>query len=177
MSYFIKQLLQFVTIVLPTFLQHRNFASPELVKNVCDKDEEEQALTPCVSKYGMMSDAYSVGVTLSEIVTGVPPGNDVTTYVNANRKPMPKPQTKLSKLLGSKPKGPYPVQLRLMGELPMPCSNLISSLMNYDPTTRLSVREAQDHEYIGGYDTLEHGDVVSKRGSKCVPLQNIAAYR
>ena len=156
----------------------RNFVSPELIENLCDKDEEEEALTPCVSKYGMISDAYSVGVTLSEIATGVPPGQDITTYVKANRKPMPKSQSKLSKLFcSSQSKGPHPIQLRLLGELPKPCSNLLSCLMNQDPTTRLSVREAQDHEYIGGYDSLEHGDVDSRSGSKCIPLQNIAAFK
>lgn len=155
----------------------RNFASPELVENVCDKDEEEEALTPCVSKYGMMSDAYSVGATLSELGTGVPPGQDVTEYVKTNRKTIPKPQSKVSKLFSRSKKGPYPIQLRLYEELPKPCSNLISSFMNHDPTKRISVREAQDHEYIGGYDTLEHGDVDSFRGSKCIPLQNIAAFK
>lgn len=163
------------------------------------KDEEAEALTPCVSKYGLMSDAYSVGVTLGEIVTGVshvicflsltlclelifvglqvPPGQDITTYVKLHRKELPKPQSKLSKLCFGSPKGPYPIQLRLFGELPKPCSSLISNLMNYDPATRMSVREAQEHEYIGGYDRLEHGDVVSRRGSVCVPLQNIAAFK
>lgn len=126
----------------------------------------------------MMSDAYSVGVTISEIATGVPPGQDMTTYVKAHRKPKPRQKSKISKLFcNNKSKGPYPVQLRLLGELPKPCSNLISSLMNYDPTTRLSVREAQDHEYIGGYDSLDHGDVDSRKGSKCIPLQNIAAFK
>ena len=125
----------------------------------------------------MMSDAYSVGVTLSEIATGVPPGQDVTAYVKANRNTIPKPQSKISKLFRSSNKGPHPIQLRLYGELPKPCSNLISSFMNYDPTQRISVRESQDHEYIGGYNTLEHGDVDSIRGCKCTPLQNIAAFK
>lgn len=148
--------------------------------NVQEKDESEEALSQCVSQYGMMSDAYSVGVTLKEIATGVPPGEDNTAYVKANRKQISKPKSKLSSLFNTNSKRlkvPYPIQLHLYGELPKPCSNLISSLMNYDATTRISVREAQEHEYIGGYDSLEHGDVESCPGSKCVPLQNIAAFK
>jgi len=158
----------------------KNFAAPELVDNVQEKEESEEALSQCVSQYGMMSDAYSVGATLSEIATGVPPGENLTAYVKTNRKQLPKPKSKLSRLFSTNtkaPKSPYPIQLRLYGELPKPCSNLISSLMNYDPTTRISVREAQEHEYIGGYDYLEHGDVESFPGSMCVPIQNIAAFK
>jgi serine/threonine protein kinase len=156
----------------------RNFAAPELVENVRNKDDPEDALTECVSNYGLIGDAYSIGATLSEIVTGVPPGQDIKTYVKANRK-VPKPQSKfskLSKVVCGGHKGPYDMQLRLFSELPKPCSNLITSLMDNNPITRSSVREAQEHEWIGGYDTLEHGDVDSRSGSKCIPLQNIAAF-
>ena len=150
------------------------------MENVCNKDEPDEALTQCVSKYGLIGDAYSVGATLSEIITGVPPGKDPATYVEANRMPNQKPLSRFSKIcqaVSGGQKGPYAIQLRTYEELPKPVTNLISTLMEYDPSARLSVRDAQDHEWIGGYDTLEHGDVESRRGSECVPLQNIAAFK
>lgn len=158
----------------------RFFAAPELVENVCNKNEPDEALTECVSNYGLIGDAYSVGATLSEIITGVPPGKDPFTYVESNRKPTQKLPSRFSKFyeaVSGGHKGPYDIQLRTYEELPKPVTNLISSLMENDPSARLSVRDAQDHEWIGGYDTLEHGDVESRRGSECVPLQNIAAFK
>ncbi|KAL3785319.1 hypothetical protein HJC23_008883 [Cyclotella cryptica] len=156
------------------------FAAPELVENVCNKDEPDEALTQCVSNYGLIGDAYSVGATLSEIITGVPPGKDPVAYVESNRKTTQKSSSRFSKLchiLSGGYKGPYDIQLRTHEELPKPVTNLISSLMEPDPSSRLSVREAQDHEWIGGYDALEHGDVDARRGGECVPLQNIAAFK
>ena len=46
------------------------------------KGESEVALSSCVSSYGLIVDAYAVGATLSEVLTGVPPGEgDATRYV------------------------------------------------------------------------------------------------
>jgi serine/threonine protein kinase len=48
-----------------------DYAAPE-VKNSRDKCEGDVALTDLVADYGLIADAYSVGCTIREILTGVP---------------------------------------------------------------------------------------------------------
>ena len=52
----------------------RHFAAPELVTSVREKRDSDVALSACVASYALISDAYAVGATLSEVATGVPPG-------------------------------------------------------------------------------------------------------
>ncbi|KAL7531956.1 hypothetical protein ACHAXR_004334, partial [Thalassiosira sp. AJA248-18] len=159
----------------------KHFAAPEIVGSVRDRRGSEIALTKCVSSYALISDAYAVGATLSEITTGVPPGQDAQTYVDKNRRiKMPKKQNSISKLKrklsrqfsSSSDHHTYDIQLRHMHELPELAADLITSLMMENVDERLSVREAQDHEWIGGYDTLAHGDVPSRHDDPMVFIRN-----
>lgn len=184
------------------------FAAPEITKGVRLKSEGENALTSCVSSYALISDAYAVGVTLKEIVTGAPPGQDVTEYVKANRKVErpniePKKQQSsfsrlrkrklfLRKLLTrsaaserTKPSSetatlrselPHDIiQLRYMTELPEQVQDLIDRLTEEKMDERLSVRRAQDHEWIGGYDSLPQGDTPSHHFDPIVYIKDEAA--
>eukprot|EP00584_Thalassiosira_punctigera_P012474 CAMPEP_0172569714 /NCGR_PEP_ID=MMETSP1067-20121228/124705_1 /TAXON_ID=265564 ORGANISM="Thalassiosira punctigera, Strain Tpunct2005C2" /NCGR_SAMPLE_ID=MMETSP1067 /ASSEMBLY_ACC=CAM_ASM_000444 /LENGTH=403 /DNA_ID=CAMNT_0013361605 /DNA_START=49 /DNA_END=1260 /DNA_ORIENTATION=- len=162
----------------------RHFTAPEIVGSVRKKRDSEVGLTECVSSYGLISDAYAVGATLSEVCTGVPPGQDVETYVKQNRKKDPKRQGSLSKMTrkflrslssGASNHSVYDVQLRYMHELPDPAKDLITGLMKEDMYERTSVREAQDHEWIGGYDALTHGDVSSREDSPIVYIRHESA--
>ncbi len=54
----------------------KHFAAPEIQQTI-RVGETASSLAPCVSDYSMISDAYSVGMTILEIITGVPPGEDV----------------------------------------------------------------------------------------------------
>jgi serine/threonine protein kinase len=156
----------------------KHFAAPEIVNSVRERRDSERALTECVSSYALISDAYAVGATLSEITTGVPPGQDVKAYVNANRKKAPRKQTSISKLKRkmsrrfSTESSHHEIQMRHNHELPEEALDLIESLMIEDIDMRLSVREAQDHEWIGGYDILSHGDVPSHPEDPMVFIQN-----
>ena len=48
-----------------------DYAAPE-IKNSRDKCDGDVALTDLVADYGLIADAYSVGCTIREILTGVP---------------------------------------------------------------------------------------------------------
>mmetsp|Transcript_11147 Transcript_11147/g.23803 ORF Transcript_11147/g.23803 Transcript_11147/m.23803 type:complete len:430 (-) Transcript_11147:241-1530(-) len=194
----------------------KHFAAPEITGTVRKKTESEQCLTSCVSSYALISDAYAVGATLSEITTGVPPGQDVETYVKENRKEVPKhmpkrqsdthlrvkksPLSMFKRMLHKKPSPhysdsksesrlrshtsissgsepqTYDIQLRYMHELPEQAMDLITSMMEENMDDRLSVREAQDHEWIGGYDILPHGDVPSRHDDPIVYVRNERAF-
>lgn len=163
----------------------KHFAAPEVEGTVHKKHDSDSALTECVSSYALISDAYSIGATLSELTTGVPPGQNIKEYVNANRKQVKaSPLQKFTKKLGEvglgahkKGGGPYDIQLRHLEELPDPISDLITSLMKKDVDSRLSVREAQDHKWIGGYNKLPQGDVPSHPDAEMVYLQNALAFK
>ena len=62
-----------------------------------------------------------------------------------------------------------------MHELPKPAAELIVSLMKENMDERMSVREAQNSKWIGGYDTLLHGDVPSHPEDPIVYIQNEVA--
>ncbi|KAL7539503.1 hypothetical protein ACHAWF_006427 [Thalassiosira exigua] len=164
----------------------KHFAPPELLSSVRSRRDSETALTPCVSSYSLSTDAYAIGATLSEMTTGVPPGQDIDAYVKENRKKPPKLKRKsslLSKSMrtfsrrissGSSHKT-YDIQLRNMSDLPSPVVDIIDQLMIPNTDLRMTVREAQDHEWIGGYDTLPHGDIPSSEDSPMVLIENKSA--
>jgi len=167
----------------------KHFSAPEIEGTVRANRESTRglALTQCVSSYALISDAYGVGATLSEICTGVPPGQDGEKYVKENRKKEPKKHTSFSKMthkvlhrLGSGSRNgisQYDIQLRHMDELSEPAIDLITQLMKEDMYERLSVREAQYHEWVGGYDSLSHGDVPSHPEDPIVYITNKAALK
>ena len=131
----------------------KHFAPPEITGSIRNRDASEIGLTSCVSSYGLIVDAYAVGATISEISTGVPPGNDVDTYVKENRVPGKcLPMQKIRKKLKMKTKSSQPpsIQLRYMKELPKPLADLIQHMMKEDINERMSCREAQEHAWIGG---------------------------
>lgn len=131
----------------------KHFAPPEITCSIRNRDASEIGLTSCVSSYGLIVDAYAVGATISEISTGVPPGNDVDTYVKENRVPEKcPPMQKIRKKLKMKTKSCQPpsIQLRYMKELPKPLADLIQHMMKEDINERMSCREAQEHVWIGG---------------------------
>lgn len=159
----------------------KHFAAPEIVGSLRERRGSENALTACVSSYALISDAYAIGATLCEITTGVPPGEDAESYVKANRPKAPKKQNSFSKLTKklhrkfSSGSQTYEIQLRCMHDLPDPAQDLIASLMKEDMDERLSVREAQNSEWIGGYDMLRHGDVPSRPEDPIVYVRNESA--
>lgn len=173
----------------------KHFAAPEMLGTLRTRRGSENALTDCVSSYALISDAYAVGATVSEITTGVPPGEDVESYVKANRIckvpkrrnsifKAPKKQNSLTKMMmktfslrlsAESTHQTHAINLRYMNELPELARDLITSLMKTDMDERMSVREAQDHEWVGGYHSLHHGDAPSRPDDPILYLENEAA--
>lgn len=88
--------------------------------------------------------------------------------MHVNRKADPKQSTTLRKLANKfrllQNKTPQKINLRYMEELPEQAIDLIQNLTKPNVDERLSVREAQNHKWVGGYDGLPHGDVPSRPG-------------
>lgn len=181
----------------------QHFLAPEIASNARRRDSKlgDEALTAVVSSYGLISDAYAIGATISEIVTGVPPGSDNEAYVAANRREavdeppsrsesvmtrrrssLLSPLTMIKQRMGRRHSMPEPVKeprkisLRYTAELPDEVDDLIEAMKEEDVNIRMSVREAQDHKWIGGYDKLEHGDVPSQPDDPMVYLGNKDAF-
>ena len=167
-----------------------NFAAPEILSTIREQ-RGSSCLTKCVSSYSLISDAYAVGATLNETLTGVPPGEEVESYVKANRKDDEKDEEPSSAkpakksffsccstvaVVEPKPQGANTVCLRYMHELPKPANDLIVKLMQKNAEKRLSVRDAQEHEWIGGYDSLPHGDCPAHTNDPIVFVKNEAAF-
>ncbi len=167
-----------------------NFAAPEILSTIREQ-RGSSCLTECVSSYSLISDAYAVGATLNEVLTGVPPGEEVESYVKANRKdddeeeePSSAEPAKKSffsccstvAVVEPKPRGANTICLRCMHELPKPAHDLIVKLMQENAEKRLSVRDAQEHEWIGGYDSLPHGDYPAHTNDPIVFVKNEAAF-
>ena len=53
----------------------------------CPK-KKKKALSACVSNYGMVADAFSVGVTIRHMVTGVPPSENCEEYIAMKNHPL-----------------------------------------------------------------------------------------
>ena len=169
-----------------------HFAAPEILSTIRKKSGTSSCLSDCVSSYALISDAYAVGATLNEILTGVPPGEDAESYVKANREdeeeeeeeePITKPTKKsffsccsTAAVVEPKPLATDTICLRYMHELPNPANDLIEKLMQENAEKRLSVRDAQEHEWVGGYDSLPHGDYPAQTNDPIVFVKNEAAF-
>ncbi len=172
-----------------------HFAAPEILATIRRQSGTEACLTECVSSYALISDAYAVGATINEILTGVPPGEEVESYVKANREeeeeenqeePTVIKPTKsffsccstVAVVQDDEPKAlaTNKICLRYMRELPFLANDLITKLMQENAEKRLSVRDAQDHEWVGGYDSLPHGDFPSQAKDPMVFVKNEAAF-
>jgi len=169
-----------------------NFAAPEILETIRRQSASTACLTECVSSYALISDAYAVGATLKEVLTGVPPGEDVESYVHANREEVEPVIIKTRKSVFSccrtdaadaVAQKPNPaaahagtICLRYMHELPPPVNDLIVKMMQEKADDRLSVRDAQEHEWIGGCDSLPHGDYPAHTSDPIVFVNNEAAF-
>ena len=114
----------------------------------------------------MIADAYSLGATLKEVVTGIPPSlepDEIEPYI--------KKKSKVglgSKLMGKKKRKRH---FRRMDECPTDASLLINKLSEPKSKDRITVREAQIHPWIAGgigetKYKLPEGDVKTTSGSK-----------
>lgn len=158
----------------------KSFAAPEIKNKFRKKGEESSknlqgALTKNVADYGMVVDAYSVGASLRNILTGVPPDQVITEYIAANDNAL---AYHLSTLFSCKSSGKKKRRRRFreVNQVPSNATRLVSDLTKANPDKRMTVREAQLHPWICGgkgeesYE-LPQGDVPSKHGDPVVPLK------
>ena len=152
-----------------------DFAAPEISEEYRKKTKDDVAktksLTKCIADYGLIADAYSLGTTLKECLTGVPASvdaMDVEAYMKKKSK-----QSLGSKLMGKKKRKRV---FRKMTDLPSDAALLVNKLSERNAKNRITVREAQINRYIGGgmgdpVYKLPQGDIKTNSGSKMVYLR------
>ena len=151
------------------------FAAPEISQQYRKKTAADLAqtksLTKCIADYGLISDAYSLGTTLREVLTGVPPSieeQEVDAYIKKKSK-----SSMASKFMGKKKRKR---RFRKMDEIPSAAALLINKLSEKKASNRITVREGQIHPWIAGgvgepKFKLPEGDVKTSSGTKMVYLK------
>eukprot|EP00568_Trieres_chinensis_P019684 CAMPEP_0183319314 /NCGR_PEP_ID=MMETSP0160_2-20130417/63207_1 /TAXON_ID=2839 ORGANISM="Odontella Sinensis, Strain Grunow 1884" /NCGR_SAMPLE_ID=MMETSP0160_2 /ASSEMBLY_ACC=CAM_ASM_000250 /LENGTH=186 /DNA_ID=CAMNT_0025485765 /DNA_START=67 /DNA_END=627 /DNA_ORIENTATION=+ len=162
------------------------FAAPEVKDDPrnCTKSErqgESAILGESVSHYGLLSDSYSVGVTLREILTGVPAfETDIDTFIRFEEVrdyPFGKTLSKLFSCARSKQKGRRKKRYRYVDQVPKAAAEMVKALTEANESDRLTVREAQTRPWITGEDEGEvgydipRGDIPSHHGDPIVFLK------
>jgi len=155
------------------------FAAPEIknraevnkVKDGAGTTSASAALTECVADYGMISDAFSVGTTLREILTGVPAEEtNVTEYISNKTNPLAQLMTAIFGACASKDDNKRKKQYRYLSAMPKEASNLLRDLTKPNADDRITVRQAQNNDWISKRDDgsnfeLPQGDYPSTTGT------------
>mmetsp|Transcript_4116 Transcript_4116/g.8905 ORF Transcript_4116/g.8905 Transcript_4116/m.8905 type:complete len:498 (-) Transcript_4116:140-1633(-) len=137
-------------------------SSGESLESTKRTSSTTRTLGECVSDYGMVADAFSVGATLRHMVTGVPPNMDVEEFISAKNHPLKKLARSFKKRIGgSKAADRRKKVYRLEWELTEDVRNLIHILTHYDSRRRATVRFARKHEWI---DRNPGGTTVMGKG-------------
>lgn len=128
----------------------RNFAAPEVTRTRV-KSDGDAALTENVSDYGMISDAYSIGITIRVMLTGVP------AYESNEMAFMSSQDGAISAIFsccstrGGKRKRRY----KWLDETPKPARELVLKMTNAVFADRLSVPMAREEIWIKGGMTVD----------------------
>lgn len=165
----------------------RNYAAPEILSGVrrfadaldssfrslnSSNHKPETTTKPlgeCVSDYGMVADAFSVGATIRHMVTGVPPSVNVEDFIASRNAPMKKLAKRLSKRLSFKKNdNKRSKKYRTSCDLPEEVEDLIQALTHYNSRKRATVRAVTGHPWI----KLSHDDAKERmHGGPVVYLQ------
>ncbi|KAL7533153.1 hypothetical protein ACHAWF_004361 [Thalassiosira exigua] len=143
----------------------RNYAAPEIlsgIRRIADvlsspQDSlnesrrqrllKKKTLGACVSSYGMVADAFSVGATIRHALTGVPPSVDVEEFIQSKNRPVKKLLKSIKKSV-TKGKGKRAKRYRSSADLPPEVNDLIRVLTHYDSQVRATVRSVTRHPWI-----------------------------
>ena len=133
--------------------------------------DSDRPLAECVSDYGMVADAFSLGATCRYMLTGVPPHIAVDEFIAMQKTPIAKVSKLASKAL-KKMTGKKEVRgkkYRSVAELPPDAGQLIHSLTHWDPSKRTTVRGAKLFAWIRAkdYDGEEQPSNNAVRFLKC----------
>ena len=166
------------TIMDLSSLGNRNYAAPEILKTVHQKNSKEssssrsnrasvsrnpdkgknkrEALTECVSNYGLVADSFSVGITMRYILTGVPPTMTVDEYVSSQSNVL---ALICSCLFSGNNKNKPKKRIRYSTELPKELSTLVLGLTHWDANKRTTVRAAK--AYLKNFCNVWFGGQVN----------------
>ena len=126
--------------------------------------KKKKALSACVSNYGMVADAFSVGATIRHMVTGVPPSINVEEYIAMRNHPLLKLGRYVKKICTRKglrrsssniQQGPSKKKYRTSLDLPADVKDLIHSLTYHDSRRRATVRSVTRHFWILTATTMD----------------------
>ena len=122
--------------------------------------KKKHALSACVSDYGMVADAFSLGATIRYMLTGVPPHIAVDEFLAMRRSIFAKARKKTSyvfcNLLGRKRRVK---KYRSVDELPLEAAQLVHALTHWKMEQRTTVRGARLFPYVCDDSELRVADV------------------
>lgn len=148
-------------------LGNRDYAAPEIKNKVRKQDSTEKSshktvkstLSPFVSDYGMVVDAFSVGATARFVLTGVPPDESVEELIASHNNPVNKAARWISRKLKKKDDKPRK-RYRSSTDIPIEVVRLIKCMTQPNASIRMTVRDARLHPYI---DEVIGGNVAFKK--------------
>ncbi len=119
--------------------------------------DSDRPLAECVSDYGMVADAFSLGATCRYMLTGVPPHIAVDEFISLQKTPIAKMSKLVSKALKelTGKKTGREKRYRSVEELPPEAGQLIHSLTHWDPAKRTTVRGAKLFPWLRSRDGNE----------------------
>lgn len=143
---------------------NRNYAAPEIFKTIrrypsnetmTNKSSKKQGdsdvppLAEYVSDYGMVADAFSVGMTLRYMLTGVPPSEaSIDEFIAMQNHPLLSLSRNLKKLNKKKSKGLRKKQYRTSEELSGEVRSVIAGLTRRKEEDRATVRSTKGHSWL-----------------------------
>jgi serine/threonine protein kinase len=124
-------------------LGNRNFAAPEIINMVAhDKNsggpvsDLTGTISEYVADYGLLVDSYSMGFTIRNMMTGVPPYMSVEEAISDQN-------SLCNKLCGKKSTARRSIRYRRISELPGEVQRLIQHLTEKSESKRVSIRSAR----------------------------------
>lgn len=143
-----------------TPLGTRSYAAPEILTSIRNIGSsisssirlrtKQKSHKECISDYGMVADAYSVGTTISHLVTGIPPNIDADEFLASKNHPLKKLSRNIKKRFLDKGTTTKRAKYKLRSELPLDVNEVIRLLTHYDEKRRSTVRQARRLPWIKG---------------------------
>ncbi len=138
---------------------NRNYAAPEVREKIRifkkDKkdnsrknDQHHRPLAECVSNYGLIADAYSVGKTIRYMLTGVPPEQSVNDFLAEKNNVMNILGRKVGKIMAKDKGKNRKKKYRRTSDLPKAASKVVLGLTHWNERSRTTIRSARKYEWI-----------------------------
>lgn len=137
--------IQRIPIRAMSALGTRAFAAPEVTQARRKTSTDVNALSDNVSDYGLISDAYSVGVTIRLMLTGVPAGENEMEFMSAQDNIL----MSILSLCCKSGDGGRKKRYKWLDETPKPARELVKKLTK-SVSSRLTVPMARDEPWIKG---------------------------